>query len=58
MRERINAFLSNESSFGKLMTKLGIIIGANLMFALFSLPVFTVGAADRSGTEQRILSCR
>ena len=44
MRERINAFLSNESSFGKLMTKLGIIIGANLMFVLFSLPVLTLGA--------------
>ena len=45
MRERINAFLSNESSFGKLMTKLGIIIGANLMFVLFSMPVVTIGAA-------------
>ena len=45
MRERINAFLANESSFGKLMTKLGIIIGANLMFVLFSLPVLTIGAA-------------
>lgn len=44
MRERINAFLANESSFGKLMTKLGIIIAANLMFVLFSLPVVTVGA--------------
>ena len=45
MRERINAFLSNESSFGRLMTKLGIIIGANLMFVLFSMPVLTLGAA-------------
>ena len=45
MRERINAFLSNESSFGKLMTKLGIIIAANLMFVLFSMPVVTIGAA-------------
>ena len=45
MRERINAFLSNESTFGKLMTKLGIIIGANLMFVLFAMPVLTIGAA-------------
>ncbi|MBR3077718.1 MAG: YesL family protein [Oscillospiraceae bacterium] len=45
MRERINAFLFNESSFGKLMTKLGIIIGANLMFVLFCMPVVTIGAA-------------
>lgn len=45
MRERINAFLSNESTFGKLMTKLGIIIGANLTFVLFAMPVLTIGAA-------------
>ena len=45
MRERINAFLANDSSFGKLMTKLGIIIGANLMFVLFAMPVVTIGAA-------------
>ena len=45
MRERINAFLANESTFGKLMTKLGIIIAANLMFVLFSMPVLTIGAA-------------
>lgn len=44
MRERINAFLSNDSSFGKFMTKLGIVIGANLMFVLFSLPMITIGA--------------
>ena len=45
MQEQINAFLSNDSSFGRLMTRLGIIIGANLMFVLFSLPVVTAGAA-------------
>ena len=45
MRDQINAFLSNDSSFGRLMTKIGIIIGANLMFVLFSLPVVTMGAA-------------
>lgn len=40
-----NGFFSNESRFGKLMTRIGITVGANLMFVLFSLPVFTVGAA-------------
>lgn len=45
MREIIGSFLSNDSRFGKLITKIGIIIGANLMFVLFSLPVFTTGAA-------------
>ena len=29
--------MSNESPFGRLMTKVGIIICANLMFILFSL---------------------
>ncbi len=45
MRELLSGFLSNESSFGRLMTRWGIIIGANLMFVLFSLPVVTTGAA-------------
>ena len=45
MREILSGFLSNDSTFGKLMTRLGIIIGANLMFVLFSLPVVTAGAA-------------
>jgi len=45
MRDQINAFLSNDSSFGRLMTRLGIMIGANLMFVLFSLPLVTLGAA-------------
>ena len=31
--------------FGRLMTKVGIIICANLMFILFSLPVVTIGAS-------------
>ena len=44
MHEIITSFISNDSAFGKAMTRLGIIIGANLMFVLFSLPVFTVGA--------------
>ena len=45
MRELLSGFLSNESSFGRLMTRWGIIIGANLMFVLFSLPLVTAGAA-------------
>lgn len=45
MRERINSFMSNDSTFGKLMTKLGIIICANLMFVVFSLPMVTIGAS-------------
>ena len=45
MRDWINSFLSNDSSFGKTMTKIGIIIGANLIFVFVSLPVVTMGAA-------------
>ena len=45
MHELINSFISNESPFGRVMTKIGIIIGANLMFILFSLPVVTIGAS-------------
>ena len=45
MRDWINSFLSNDSTFGKTMTKIGIIIGANLLFVLVSLPVVTIGAA-------------
>ncbi len=41
----IRGFLDNESSFGKLMTRCGIVIGANLMFLLFSFPVITAGAS-------------
>ncbi len=44
MKNFINSFMSNESTFGKFMTKVGIIIVANLMFILFSLPVVTIGA--------------
>ena len=41
----IGQFLDNESSFGRLMTRCGIIIGANLMFVVFSLPLITMGPA-------------
>ena len=39
----IGTLLDNESTFGKIMTKCGVIIGANLIFVLFSLPVITIG---------------
>ena len=44
MREIISGFLSNDSTFGKLMTRIAVIVGANLMFIIFSLPVVTIGA--------------
>lgn len=39
----VQGFLDNDSYFGKFMTKVGIIIGANLMFVLCSIPFFTIG---------------
>ena len=45
MRQRISQFLSNESTFGRLMTRVYILFGANLCFLLFSLPVLTMGPA-------------
>lgn len=45
MRELMSSFLSNDSLFGRLMTRCGVIIGANLMFILFSMPVITIGPA-------------
>lgn len=41
----LTGFLSNDSFFGRLMTRCGIIIAANLMFVVFSFPVVTAGAA-------------
>ena len=45
MKNAILSFFSNDSVFGRLMTKIGIIIGANMMFVLFSIPVVTIGAS-------------
>ena len=45
MNELIGSLISNDSRFGKLMTKLGIIIIGNILFVLFSLPVVTIGAS-------------
>lgn len=45
MRELMSSFLSNDSAFGRVMTHCGVVIGANIMFVLFSLPVITAGAS-------------
>ena len=45
MRNFVSSFMSPDSAFGRVMTKIGIIICANLMFVLFSLPVITIGAS-------------
>ena len=44
MNTMIQGFLDNDSFFGRFMTKLGIIIAANIMFVLLSVPFFTIGA--------------
>ena len=40
---RISSFLDNDSSFGRFTTKLGILIGASVAFAVFCIPVVTIG---------------
>ena len=45
MGKLIGGFLDNDSTFGRIMTKCWIVIGANLMFVIFSLPVITIGPA-------------
>ncbi len=42
---RIGGFLGNDSTFGRLMTKVGTVIAANILFAVCSIPVVTIGAA-------------
>lgn len=41
----LHSFLDNESKFGQLMTRIGIIILSNLTFLLFCVPVITAGPA-------------
>ena len=41
----IGGFFSNDSPFGRVMTRLGIVIAANILFCIFSLPVITIGAS-------------
>ena len=45
MGQFLGSFLDNDSPFGQIMTRCGIIIGANLMFVLFSMPLVTAGPA-------------
>lgn len=45
MSELVQSLLDNESLFGRMMTRCGIVIAANLLFVLSSLPVVTAGAA-------------
>ena len=40
-----NAFFDNDSVFGQIMTRLGILIAANVLFIIFSLPIVTIGAS-------------
>ncbi len=41
----LRSFLDNNSLFGRLMTRCGILIAGNILFIIFSVPVFTIGAA-------------
>ena len=41
----LRSFLDNDSLFGQVMARCGVLIAANLLFLLFSLPVVTIGAA-------------
>lgn len=41
----LNSFMDNDSVFGQIMTRCGILIAANLLFILCSLPIVTAGAA-------------
>jgi uncharacterized membrane protein YesL len=45
MGAMLRGFLDNDSRFGRLMTKCGIVILANMMFVVFSFPVVTMGAS-------------
>ena len=45
MHELIQGLISNDSLFGRIMTRIGTVIAANILFVLFSMPVVTAGAA-------------
>ena len=45
MKGIINSIFNNDSVFGQLMTRAWILIGANIMFVIFSIPVITIGPA-------------
>ena len=44
MNSFLQGFLDNDSFFGRFMTKLGIIIAANILFCIASVPFVTIGA--------------
>ena len=44
MNTFISGFLDNDSFFGRFMTKAGIIIAANILFVIVSIPFVTTGA--------------
>lgn len=41
----LGGIFSNDSVFGQVMTRIGILVGANLMFVLFAFPLVTTGPA-------------
>ena len=41
----LGGIFSNNSVFGQIMTRVGILVGANLMFVLFAFPLVTTGPA-------------
>lgn len=43
MGNRLGEFLSNDSAFGKVMTRAWVIIIANILFVLCTVPVVTIG---------------
>ena len=45
LRERVSNFLSNESTFGRMMTRVYVLVMGNLLFLLFSIPLVTIGPA-------------
>ena len=45
MGKFLGGVFSNDSLFGQLMTRCGILVAANLMFIVCSIPVVTAGPA-------------
>lgn len=43
MGDLLGGVLSNDSLFGRIMTRIGIIIAANFLFVLTTVPVITAG---------------
>ena len=41
----LGGIFSNDSVFGQIMTRIGILVGANLIFVLFAFPLVTAGPA-------------